>query len=157
MLVGGRVNSFASSRVFRGTVSSTEKDVTWKELEPMRNARREHITFKMKENLYVVGGYGRYLLDISLHYRDNILSSCERFDMVKNKWFTCQHSLPYPLCDASVIVSDDETFAVITGGRKENHKLSDGCITFTEDGGFKHSKTYSLLSPRWRHVSIRTY
>ena len=146
ILVGGEVKcnvAWLSKSVYLGELTEDKSDVTWKELESMQKARKFHITFKMKQHVYVAGG-----IDV----RDKTLACCERFDLNENKWFKCHHVLPYRLYDASVVVSADETFAVITGGYKGG-SISDGIIIFTEQGGFKLMAA-NLLSERFGHVSI---
>ena len=104
----------------------------------------------MKENLYAVGGRA--------NDRSYILSSCERFDLKENRWFNCPHELPSPLVYPSVIVSEDESFALITGGcyneiiqspdsayMRKCH-TSDAIIIFTEKDGFKYLSTSKLIS-----------
>ena len=60
--------------------------------------------------------------------------------------------------NASVIVNDDETFAVITGGKKwdgPHEHSSEGIIIFTEDDGFQDFKTCKLQYSRVEHLSIK--
>ena len=146
ILVGGEVKCVVarlSRSVYLGELTDNKTDVSWRELESMKKARKFHIAFKMKHNMYVAGG-----IDIS----DKTLSCCERFDLKKNKWFKCHHLLPYRLYDASVVVSADETFAVITGGYNGG-RISDRIIIFTEQDGFK-LMAVNLLSERFGHISI---
>ena len=128
ILVGGWVIDAISNRVFLGELTESKTDVIWKEVESMAEARLRHIAFKMRGSIYVAGGYG-----------NRILRCCERYDLSENRWSRCEHVLPYPLRYASVIVSKDETFAVITGGKTGNDKCSSGIIIFTEDEGFTNS------------------
>ena len=147
MLIGGFGNGNSSNRVFQGELSTNRKDVMWNELECLGKARRWHISFKMNGSVYVAGGYN----DIS----NERLSTCERYDLKEMKWYKCQHSLPFALRLASVVVSTDESIAVITGGKKEDRIYSDKVIIFTEDKGFVIFKAFSLRSVRYGHVSIR--
>ena len=144
-----------SNRVFHGEFTDNEKRVTWKEVECMENARFGHIAFKMKGNVYVAGGNGADL---------KLLSSCERYDIKENKWFNSEHSLPYPISGASVSVSADERFSVITGGasqrsggEQENVSFSseDGILFFTEKNGFYSLSNSNLQYKREGHVSLR--
>lgn len=144
-----------SNRVFHGEFTENEKRVTWKEVECMKNARFGHIAFKMKDNVYVAGGNGADL---------KLLSSCERYDIKENKWFDSQHSLPYPISGASVSVSADERFSVITGGASqrsggEQENVSfcseDGILFFTEKHGFYSLPNTHLQYKREGHVSLR--
>ena len=100
----------------------------------------------MKDSLYVAGGYGQ--------------ACSERLCLKSKKWFRCQHSLPYPLVFASVVVSDDEKFAVITGGIRfeeffGTQQTSNGIIIFTEEDGFQSLKTAQLQVSRHRHLSLK--
>ena len=140
-LVGGLVNGIASNYIFQGKLIENRTDVKWKEVESMKLPRFQHIAFKMKEYLYVTGGIDED-------------TSCEKFNLYENRWVSCRHSLPYPLSYASVVVSQDETFAVITGGRKTRLDASCGIIIFTEVEGFKCLKSDFLRIPRFYHTSM---
>ena len=63
--------------------------------------------------------------------------------------------MPYSLKYASVIVTADETFAMITGGLKGDDTVSDKIISFTSDEGFELLQTLSLRYQRSNHASIR--
>ena len=102
----------------------------------------------------------------------------ERFDLTENKWYPCEYSLPKPLHSASVAVSANENFALITGGVSSYQKLTavpptnnqqttspssfqkqlitecDRIIAFDEDNGFQLLES-KLHYPRSNHVSIR--
>ena len=153
MLVGGRMISLGnklaeSCRVLLGEITENKRNVTWRKMESIKKARYGHVAFKMKESLYLVGG-----VDIDW----NGLLSCVRFDLNESRWLNCRHSLPYPLERASVVVSDDESFAVITGGKKRNghvHCASARIIVFSEENGFQELTNSSLLFPRDRHLSL---
>ena len=83
------------------------------------------------------------------------LISCEKYNLNRNKWHQCEHYLPYPLHSTSVVVSANDNFAVITGGRKEDWNVSDKVIIFSEDKGFETFEPFSLRSKRHNHLSIR--
>lgn len=161
MAVGGHVMSvhyIASKEVYQGELTENKKDVIWKQLEPMKEPRCNHITFKMKDSVYVAGG-SAYSLKLG---NSNFLSSCERFSLKENRWFDCQHSLPYPLSRASVSVGADESYAVITGGRSyrniddyDDELMVNKIVIFTEEKGFQClGGDSSLLFARADHVSI---
>lgn len=149
MLTGGIVVNFETNRVFQGTLSTNEKDVTWKELEPMIKTRFSHASFKLQDNVYVIGGQ---------NYHDRTLSSCERYNLKENKWYMSSHRLPYPLYRASVITDYNETFAIISGGCEQygiNQKPFNKVIIFTEEDGFKIFPKFSMKQRRQKHVSLR--
>ena len=125
-------------------------------MDSLKNARVGHIAFKMGENLYVAGGNGADL---------KLLSSCERYSIKEDKWFTSEHSLPYPLSGASVSVSADEKFSIIAGGASQRLKgeqdsdysfsSEDAVLFFTEKRGFYPISHCKLNYKREGHVSIR--
>ena len=147
LLTGGIVNTTITNRVFRGTLTGEYngyRDVIWEELMGMSMWRFRHIAFKMKTQVYVCGG---------MYQRHSNPTTCERYDLTEEQWQICSHALPYPLSYASVVVNDEETIAVITGGKKENHP-SDDIIVFTEKDGFKHSNKFKLKAERFHHLSV---
>ena len=87
----------------------------------------------------------------------NILSSCERYDLKEGLWFDCKHTLPYPMCGASVVVSACDTYAVITGGLTKKRGLGgleyNAVLIFTESEGFQYVS--KLQRDRFQHTSIR--
>ena len=139
--------------VFEGELTENDNDVTWKKLEFPKKPRRCHMAFKLRNSIYIVGGYEQR------NQAFEELSCCERYDLDENKWMECQHVLPYPLVCASVVVNVDETFAVIAGGYNKHdgpHNESSGIIIFTETDGFKLLEGHRLLSSRSScHYSIR--
>ena len=147
---GYEMNANNVNHVYQGHFEQDTNDVVWKPLEPLKKAKTSYIIFKMKDNVYVAGG---------LDCRHQVLLCCDRLNLKENTWFSCKHSLPYPLDWASVVVSDDESFAVITGRRKANYVFrkrpcySDSIIVFTEKEGFKVMPT-GLLNKRFAYVSI---
>ena len=142
MVVGGWINNSVSNRVFQGKLEVHTNDLIWTELKPLRTARMSHITFKMKDDVYVAGGYGT----------DGRLLCCECNNIKENEWHKHKYSLPCPLANASVVVSDDETFAVITGGTTQWREWK-RVIIFTEQTGFE-LMTRKLLNTKSSHVSI---
>ena len=147
LLVGGIVNSLPSSRVFEGTLTDNDKDVTWREVKSLKKSRQNHISFKLGRNVYVAGGQG-----LNAH---EILSCCESYNLETNKWVKSPYKLPYPLYDASVVVDPDETFALITGNFSVVTGASNKVVTFTEQDGFVVFDNFSLKIPRFGHVSTR--
>ena len=154
MLVGGYCGGSASEKVFIGRISEDKKDVTWTETDSLRNAREYHITFKMKGNVFVAGG-------VDTEYE--ALSICEQFSSKSNKWVISKHQLPYPLVNATVIVSKDETFSLIVGGWKkvenDNKRILSGeALVFTLEHGFKRlSSGLNFRSIRGRDVIFKLY
>ena len=151
MLVGGIITGLGlSGRVFIGEMQEEECDVWWKELPPLVYPRTKHICFKLGNNVYVAGGYGD----------EGILSNIEKYDLSENQdscWKLHFKTLPSPLTSASVVVSKDETYAVITGGLTSAHTnyrgLCDNHIIFTADD-VVFSKS-SLCKRRSQHISMR--
>ena len=151
LLIGGY-------NMFLGQLTWDKLNVRWKRLEhhsvltrKSGYSRRHHIAFKMKDHVYVAGG----LLTSTIE-ESRKTTSCEKYNFTKNKWSSCEHSLPYPLTDASVVVSWDESFAVITGGMRERnkkHKPTDGIIIFEEEKGFILLDD-KMLRKRSNHVSV---
>ena len=173
MLIGGYSGGKVSDKVFIGTSSVrkledanmiSEVDVTWLQGESLKRSRQHHITFKLGDSVFVAGGVGKAL---------EPLSSCERFSIrndTKNKrWFEMdRYKLPFPLVNANVIVSSDETFALVIGGwtaseveedyqihvqriragvpvKKFKRRLSEKILMFTIENGFKELFCPSLL------------
>ena len=189
----GYLDSRPSELVFLWELTNEGKSVRMKKLENMKKSRQNAIVFKLKNNVYVTGGVGGDMGRTHLHgtvgYRvhgtsgnhlyDQCLLSCtERFDLTENKWYPCEYSLPKPLHSASVAVSANENFALITGGVSSYQKLTtvpqtnnqqtsspssfqkqlitecDRIIAFDEDNGFQLLES-KLHYPRSNHVSIR--
>ena len=170
MFVGNTGYNTTLDRIYQGDLKEGTNDVVWKPLEPLGKAKDNYFTFKMKANLYVAGGSIEVLHYEETDYgqqdtimRETTLSCCDRFNLSENKWFSCQHSLPFPLQNASVVVSADETFAVITGGVEIHANVNsfyvrkrstfDSILVFTEQEGFKLLPT-CLLNKRRYHVSM---
>ena len=82
-----------------------------------------------------------------------MLTSCEKYNFKENRWSSCEHSLPYPLADASVTVSLDETFAIITGGNNKTGMPTNGILLFEEESGFTLLGD-KMVRKRSNHVSI---
>ena len=67
-------------------------------------------------------------------------AGCERYDLQQEIWVDCQHKLPttFILGRSSVVVSEDESFAVITGVVNDYDEFGQTFMfIFTEDFGFK--------------------
>lgn len=147
MLMGGKYRGTSSHSVFLGEITANKGNVTWKEMEPIKKARFSHMAFKMKESLYVVGGIATCNCNHWCNCSRATLSCCERYDLIEDKWYNYHHSLSYALESASAVVSLDETFAVITGGRDRDYKESSNVIIFTTERGFQELNNSSLLCP----------
>ena len=148
-----------TNRVFKGTFSKNTQDVRWTEVESLIRGRAGHISFKMGNNIYVVGGYAknevsqtrqikRSRLEDAVIQRGNWVSSCERYDLLQHKWTNCPYGFPPIMiklddyrvsCDfLNVTVSGDEKTAIITG-KEELNNVGNGMsvmISFTEENGF---------------------
>ena len=113
------------------------------------NRRYDYIIFKMGTCVYITGGFSA---------TNRPLVSCVYFDLVLKNWFTYKYILPYHLCESSVVVSKDERYAIIIGGKKDSEgpeeRCSDELILFTEDDGFRELRNSSLMRKRSSHVSI---
>ena len=148
MLVGGcQTNGSPLSKAFLGELVEDETDIRWVEVSSMTNPRLEHIAFRMKNEIYVAGGIG---------HRERTYSCCEKYSLKDNKWDMMSHQLPYPLNGASVVVSKDESFALIIGGRNNNKIVSNKVIVFTKECGFLEFSSFTLKSTRHGHVSLIT-
>jgi hypothetical protein len=185
----GYLDSRPSELVFLWELTDEGKSVRMKKLKNMKKSRQNAIVFRIKNNVYVAGGVGGDMGRTHLHgtvgyrvhddtsgntlYDQRLLSCTERFDLRDNKWYPCKYSLPKPLHSASVAVSADGSFALITGGvssyQKEtitqhnNNSSSfqkrlvtecDRIIAFDEVNGFQLLES-KLHYPRSNHVSIR--
>ena len=148
-----KVMFIGSYWVFEGEVTEAGNDVTWKTLEYPKVPRRCHMAFKLKDSVYIAGGYEQHDQEFEE------LSSCERYDIKTETWMECPHLLPYPLVCGSVVVNQEETLGVIIGGfyrHEGSHVESSHIITFSELEGFQIVEYGKLLSPRSScHTSIR--
>ena len=156
-------------QLFMGELTWDKLNVRWKRLEGTRSSTRsKYLIFKMKEYVYMVGGYRQYSNgcshgpQFSWMYPTEVKPtvSCEKYNLRTKKWSICKHSLGSPLINASVVVSPDESFAVITGGLKEinkyltpNIKPMNRIIIFEEETGFTKLGD-RMLRRRSDHVSI---
>ena len=120
-------------------------------MESLGDERCNHISFKMNGNVYIIDGLPGVLLN----------ARCQRYDLHEKKWYKCQHNLPFPLYNAYVVVSTDESFAVIIGeyfflSDEEMKTYSGKVIIFTEARGFTIFAPFSLRSARDGQISIGT-
>ena len=146
ILIGGcDIDCYPSKKVFMGNLSKDETDMSWDELCPMIVPRQEHVGFKLKNRIYVVGGIGA---------DDEVLSCCERYNIEENHWELTSYQLPYPLHEASVAVAKNEDFVLIIGGMKNKKQISDKLIMFTEKCGFSDIDQFSLKVTRYGHASV---
>ena len=168
MVIGGTISGEAKS--FIGELNKNERDFKWKEVKSsMKMTRVAPVIFQLDNDVYVAGGEGYSADPSSQSHCIKVctkLNYCERYDLKDNCWHLMdpKYNLPYPLSHASVVVSEDETFAVITGGLKGNtgNKFewtkigtpSDEIIVFTKDSGFKVFHNFTLNKKRWGHVSM---
>ena len=145
LLIGG-------NHMLLGELTWDKWSVKWKKLpslyEKCGYGRIRHVAFKMRDHVYVAGG-----VVISSIEKNKKSLSCEKFHLKENKWSKCQYSLPFHLQDASVVVSPDQSFAVITGGTNKNYMPTSGIIIFEEETGFNLIGN-KMLRKRSGHVSI---
>ena len=144
MVIGGYSGGRASEKVFAGKLAENGIDVSWRDLDSLKTAREYHISFKMKGRVFVAGG---------VNEKYEPLSSCEIYSIRDNLWCSDgryklmvqtdgRYELPYPLVNATVVVSNDETFSLIVGGwKQEAHgkikTTATEFIVFTLEDGFK--------------------
>ena len=140
------------NQMFLGQLTWDKWNMKWKKLEGIRmrhsGGRTRHIAFKMKDHVYVAGGVLLNKIEES-----RLTSSCEKYNVIENKWSSCKYSLPYALEDASVVVSPDESYAIITGGMNQKSRPTNGIIIFDEKSGFKLISD-KMLCKRSMHVSM---
>ena len=164
MIIGGHPRG-GDMKVFIGEFNSSRKDFTWKAITLKdEKARVSPIMFKIGGNIYIAGGEAYCQPDSTSMARCTKLSTCLMFCTKERSWKPCIHTLPHPLSHASVFVSPDETFALITGGLKGDtdylfnwEKIgqpSDGIILFTKEKGFVIFDEAKLTTKRFSHVSI---
>ena len=133
-----------------------DMNIKWKRLPNIELkkgcTRSRYIVFKMKDHVYFAGGY---ISPSKIEESEKSLA-CDKFYLKEQKWVTCKHSLPYPIEHASVVVSSDESCAVITGGQKDwkkKCKPSNRIIVFEEESGFTVLNN-RMIRRRSNHVSI---
>ena len=125
-----------SNRAFRGTLNDSQDDLIWEEVDRMKHIRLNHIAFKMKQSVYVIGGSSS--------------QECERYDLKEQKWFESYHIPPTFCCTPySAIVDDHESIAIllcdhyfppISSDGKEYMKLNikrQKVNIFSEEKGFQ--------------------
>ena len=162
IVIGDHVSG--APKAFIGKLTRNKRDFKWKCISSMKLARVGPIMFKLGGDVYVAGGEAYIPLQPFAIARCTKLKSCEQYNLKKQKWSESEYCLPYPLSHASVVVSDNETFAVISGGLKENSegefkwtkigKPSDEIILFTKENGFEVIENALLQRKRWAHVSM---
>ena len=89
-----------SHRTFLGTLNESQDDLIWKELDPMIYGRLNHVAFKMKRNVFVIGGSSS--------------PECERFDLKEMRWFG-SYQIPSSFCCSpySAMVDENESIAIL--------------------------------------------
>ena len=152
MLAGGRALSRrpyrreTSRRVLEGTILGHDSDIHWSELKPLSKGRFGHISFKLKNFVYVAGG---------AEFGETRILSCEKYNLCTRTWSLSYHCLPYHLYKASVVVDEEESFALIIGGLRRTAIASDEIIIFTEKNGFEIFNQFSLKQSRYGHIALR--
>ena len=165
MIIGGHPHC-QDMKIFIGELNSCKTDFKWKPITLNdENARVGPIMFKMGGNIYIAGGEAYCSTDSTSMARCTKLSSCLMFCLKESSWTPCNFILPHPLSHASVFVSPDETFAVITGGLKGDtdylykwEKIghpTDDIIFFTKEKGFVLFDDMKLTKKCFSHVSIQ--
>merc|ERR1712150_348778 len=120
-----------SSKVYERTLSNDGRNVVWKRLPSMFEARTDHAAFNLYDSLYVLGGIG-----------NNITSkSCEIFNLDTQIW-TMGQALPCEMSDLFATTDAKKTFAIILGwssflGRSSFLGNKMKIIIFNKDDGFK--------------------
>ena len=161
VVVGGLArNGISSNGVYEGILATDRKSVTWIELDSLAEGRHNHLTFKMKRNILVAGG-----VQNSIASGVKYLLSCERYDPNAHEWNTSTHQLPFPVTNASVLVDEEENFALITGGyhRSISHghfqmqprNKNNNVIIYTEKDGFVIFNNCPLEKLNKPHIAVR--
>ena len=174
MVVGGSgTQTCSSGRVFEGKLNKDKSDIDWKEISPLIQPRCFHNAVKMKNRLYIFGG-----LKVENGGSREILDSYEFYDFNSKEWISNKYDFaPFSLAHSSIVVNDDETYAVIikSYGDKDDTmaknckcKFEDFCICsgmpitmFTEENGFSYLSTSQtgLRSSKIRqsscHMSVK--
>ena len=59
------------------------KQYQWKfsSIDPLLKCRKIHLSFKMKDFIYVIGGENE----------NGLMTCCERYDLTQQKWFQSEH------------------------------------------------------------------
>ena len=119
----------------------------------------------MGKTVFIAGGESYPLpTDAMSMTRCTKLSTCFTFNVGEKSWRKSDYILPYPLSHASVSVSPDETFVVITGGLKGDTdyrfksqkigKPSNEIILFTKEKGFFLFEDIKLADTCYSHTCI---
>lgn len=131
IVAGGKVYSQLgrekSSNAYEGTLSNDGRNVVWKRLPSMFEARADHAAFNLDDSLYVLGGFGIRF--------GTILKSCEIFNLNTQIW-TMGQALPCEMTDLFATTDAKKTFAIILGWSSFlDNKMK--IIIFNKDDGFK--------------------
>ena len=117
-----------SNQTFLGMLNESHDDLIWKELDPMKYGRLNHVAFKMKQSVFVIGGSSS--------------QECERFDLKEMRWFKSHHIPPSFCCTPySAMVDENEATAIL---------LCDHYFPPVTSGGNK----YGQLNINTRKVNI---
>ena len=169
LVVGGHPHS-NDMKAFIGELNSRQNDLIWTDVNNyIAKPRVSPMIFKMGDNIYIAGGEAYISPNDTLASRCTKLRTCISFNLKEKSWELCAYTLPYPLSHASVFVSPDETFAMITGGlRGESFqqvlqepfrwerlgKPSKEIILFTKEKGFSIFEEANLIKSRFSHTMI---
>ena len=164
-VIGGHPHA-KDMKGFIGLFNSRKNDFNWKEISLKgQRSRVCPIMFKMGKTVFIAGGESYPPpTDPMTMTRCTKLSTCFTFNYGEKAWRKSDYILPYPLSHASVSVSPDETFAVVTGGLKGDTdyrfksekigKPSNEIILFTKERGFILYDDKKLLDTCYSHTSI---
>jgi hypothetical protein len=137
--------------MLEGVILENENCVKWNEIEieldnlDTRHLRYNPICFKLKDNLYIAGGY-TYESSLYSFYKDGLVrvnSTCDRYNLVEKKYYSTTFYWPINTDNfhgphgavtlSKVVTNVTETLAVIIIANEVGRKM----ILFTEDTGFE--------------------
>ena len=126
---GTGTQTCSSGRVFEGEFNQDKSDINWKELPPLTKPRCFHKAVKMKNRLYIFGG-----LKVENGGSREILDSYEYFDFNKQEWTSNKYDFaPFSLAHLSIVVNEDETYALLIKGYEDKDENKTSCKCKFED------------------------
>merc|ERR1712061_427841 len=129
-----------SNRIFQGVLTKEEDAISWEELTPLPQRRVGQIVFRFKDNIIIAGGAVRQGMDQNT--KSSLLYN------INNKTWSDGPELPFPLRQASSVVSEEQNLALIIGGYCSDNfrpgKPFNGVITFDLENGFQEAKIPSM-------------
>merc|ERR1712150_231907 len=128
IVAGGIIFDYRiSSKVYESTLSSNGRNVVWKALPSMFEARRNHVAFNLYDSLYLVGGFDG---------NGTVSKSCEIFNLGTQIW-TKGKALPCELRNLFATTDAKKTFAIICGWTLISGDNDMKIIILNKDDGFK--------------------